>query len=91
LLTDQEAHREAETRFNSAVSEGVLEFWKGCGRSLLNLVASTDAEACDTLGEWLLRCNPDRDTMVQLFEDIPADSIGRVLFDELSSEINKAI
>jgi ATP-dependent DNA helicase RecQ len=91
LLTDQEAHREAETRFNSAVSEGVLEFWKGCGRSLINLVASTDAEACDTLGEWLLRCNPDRDTMVELFEDIPADSIGRVLFDELSSEINKAI
>ena len=91
LLTDREAHREAETRFKSAVSEDVLSFWEFEGRSLINLVASSDTEARNTLGDWLLRCDPDRNTKVRLFEDIPAPSIGRALFDEFSLEINKLI
>ena len=91
LLTDQEARREAYARFNSAVNEGILEFWQGEGRNLINLVSATDAKARDSLGEWLLRCNPDRDTLLRLFEDIPAPSIGRILFDDFSSEISKAI
>ena len=91
LITDEKAAMEAKMRFDSAVKEGVLAFWEGQGRSILASVASANPTACDTIGEWLVREAPDRQTLLEIRETIPAESVEHALFDNFASGLAQVI
>jgi ATP-dependent DNA helicase RecQ len=91
LITDEKAAMEAKMRFDSAVKEGALAFWEGQGRSILASVASANPTACDTIGEWLVREAPDRQTLIEIRETIPAQSVEHALFDNFASELAQVI
>jgi len=91
LLIDDSSTSDAEMRFHAAVTEGAVEFWRGHGNSLLNRVASANATARDAIGEWLTRDKPDRQTLLEIQETIPAKSIEGALFDDLVAELSQTI
>lgn len=91
LLIDDSSTLDAEMRFHAAVTEGAVEFWRRHGNSLLTRVASANATARDAIGEWLTRDKPDRQTLLEIQETIPAKSIEGALFDDLAAELFQTI
>jgi ATP-dependent DNA helicase RecQ len=91
LLTDEHAATEAKMRFDSAVPDGALSFWNGQGRSILGRVASVNPTLRDTIGEWLVMDAPDRQTLVEIHETIPAEAVERALLDDFASELTQVI
>jgi ATP-dependent DNA helicase RecQ len=91
LLIDENGASNASMRFNSAVSEGALMFWKGHGRNLLNSVGAANVSARDVIGEWLVTEQPDRQTLLEIYETIPAEAVERALLDDFASELTQVI
>lgn len=91
LLTDNSSASDAEMRFHAAITEGAVAFWRGHGHSLLTRVASANIAARDEIGEWLTRDAPDRQTLLEIHESIPAQAVERALFDDLAADLAQTI
>lgn len=91
LLIEDSSTSDAEMRFHTAATEGAVEFWRGHGNSLLTRVASANVTARDAIGEWLTRDKPDRQTLLEIQETIPAKSIEGALFDDFAAELSQTI
>jgi ATP-dependent DNA helicase RecQ len=91
LLLDENGASNASMRFSSAVTDGALMFWKGYGRNLLNSVGGANVFARDVIGEWLVTEQPDRQTLLDIYETIPAEAVKRALFDDFAAELTQVI
>jgi hypothetical protein len=72
LMVEDRSATEARMRFDAAIPEGALAFWLQQGGSLLNHVASANRVACEVIGEWLAQETSDRQTLLEIYDTIPA-------------------
>lgn len=91
LLTEDTPDKEARLRFDAARTGGVLLYWQGHGRTLLNLVASANPVAREVIGKWLTEEKPDRQTLLEIYNAIPARAVEVALFDDLASVLADTI
>lgn len=78
-------------RFDAAIPEGALAFWLQQGGSLLNHVASANRVACEVIGEWLAQETSDRQTLLEIYDTIPAKAVEQALLDCFATELSQAI
>ena len=78
-------------RFEAALPNGALNFFSGHGRSILRKVASHSKVACDTMGRWLVEESPNRETLLEIYDDISAEAVENALLEDLASELANVV
>lgn len=91
LMTNEKANIEAKMRFEAALPDGALNFFSGHGRSILRKVGSHSKVACDTVGRWLVEESPGRETLLEIYDDIPAEAVENALLEDLASELANVV
>ena len=91
LMTNEKAGLEAKMRFEAAVPNGALEFLSGPGRSILIQAASYSQAARDTIGSWLVEESASRQTLLEIYENIPAEAVEIALLEEFASELTNVV
>jgi ATP-dependent DNA helicase RecQ len=91
LLTEDSPESLARLRFDAARTGGALNYWLGPGRSLLTLVASGNPIAREVIGTWLLQDGPDRQTLLAVYDAIPARAVEVALFDDFAAAVDATV
>lgn len=87
LVTEVQPGQEARMRFRAAVPNGPLSFWMGPGRKLFARIASISPVGRDIIGKWLIEDQPDRQTLLEIYEAIPAPAVHKALLDEFATDL----
>lgn len=91
ILVDETGTQNAEDRLRSALPKSLLQFWSSDGRELLTFLASINEAIGERLGAWLLKDQPSRDELLEIYKKLPVKPVGEQLFHEIANELNLAI
>lgn len=93
VLLDDNNETEASFRFRRAVGEGgaLKLFSSENGKRLLERVTLGNSAALETVGGWLLEDNPTTSELLEIYENLPAEVIGRRLFSKVSEALDMVV
>ncbi|AML52830.1 DEAD/DEAH box helicase [Falsihalocynthiibacter arcticus] len=78
---------DAGKRLENALPNGVLSFWNGSGRSLLNLLASGSSSSQELIGELLVADSPETEELINIYDDLPAQAVEKELYIRLADKL----